>query len=87
MSVEKCRDGIVIQISRNKNKLFASLMGSPRLATRRNRTLQAEVNMPSNLSVSMSMLIDILAAGVEEGYTDLIDTCQDFARKVVNRLM
>ena len=87
MSVEKCRDGIVIQISRNKNTLVQSLMGSPRLATTRNRTLQAEVNMPSNLSVSMSVLVDILAAGVEEGYTDLLDDCQDFARKVVTRLI
>ena len=52
-----------------------------------NSSLQAEVNMPSNLSVSMSVLVDILAAGVEEGYTDLLDDCQDFARKVVNRLM
>ena len=53
VSVEKCRDGIVIQISRNKNTLIETLMGSPRLATTRNRSLQAEVNMPYNLSVSM----------------------------------
>ena len=62
-------------------------MGSNRLATTRNRTLQAEVNLPPNISVAMSVLVDTLAAGIEEGYTDLLDDCQDFARKVVSRLM
>ena len=86
MSVEKCRDGIVVQISRNKDKLVKSLMGAPRLPTRRNRDLQAAVNMPANLSVSLSVLVDILADGIEEGYTDLLNDCQDFSIKVVYRL-
>ena len=56
VSLEKVRDGILIQISRNKNMLLELLMGSPSLATRRNRTLQVEVNMPTNVSVSMSIV-------------------------------
>ena len=86
VSVEKCRDGIAIQISRSKDKLVKTLMGNPRLPVRRNRDLQAVVNLPSNLSVGLSVLVDIIAAGIEEGYMDLVSDCQDFCIKIVNRL-
>ena len=83
VSVEKCRDGITVQISRNKDELVKTLMGASRLPVRRNRDLQAAVNMPSNLSVSLSVLVDILAAGIEEGYMDMVSDCQDFCIKIV----
>ena len=86
VSLEKCRDGLYIHIARERRYVVNSVMGEQRQGCRPNRSLTNEINLPTMITVEVSDLFDILARAIMNGYVDLVDDCQVFARHLVRRM-
>ena len=73
---------LYIQMARERRYVVNTVMGEPRQGCRPNRSL----NLPSMITVEVSVLFDILARAIMNGYVDLVDDCQVFARHLVRRM-
>ena len=87
VSLEKCRDGLYIHIARERRYYVVNIVtGEQRQGCSPDRSLSNEINLPTMITVEVSVLFDILARAIMNGYVDLVDDCQVFARHLVRRM-